>query len=385
MNKIVLSIALLIGLFLHAVQLKAFKQLSPQTEVMLFTCEPGEELYASFGHSALWIFDRTQNIDRLYNFGTFDFDTPGFYPKFVRGKLDYMLSVYTSRQFLAEYKYRKISVDGQVLNLKLSEKQKLYDLLEENCKPENRYYKYDFFMDNCATRIRDAVVGCTTRSIDFHREDENWSFRQMLFPFLTHQPWTRLGINIILGYSSDKIATTNQYQYLPEQMMISFEKATIDGEPLVSKKLNYLKFKKDKTTQWYSSPTTIFSLFLLIMIGLAIWEIKKNIHFRFLSASLFIVTGIAGLFLFFMWIGTDHSATNYNFNILWMLPHYLWMGFTIKRNSQTRKKSYKLAAILALLMAISMPIWPQHTEISFSILSLVLATRLFVAYRKVKN
>ena len=103
--------------------------LTDQSKIVMFTCGPGEELYAGFGHSAIWVSDLSVGVDRLYNYGTFDFDTPNFYAKFTRGKLNYMLTVTTGKRFLAEYEYRKIAVYGQKLNLSLEERQKIYDFL----------------------------------------------------------------------------------------------------------------------------------------------------------------------------------------------------------------------------------------------------------------
>ena len=125
--------------------------LSNESKVVLFTCGMGDQLYSGFGHSALWISDPAQGIDRLYNYGTFDFFTENFYVKFTRGKLEYMLSVTKSQRFLNEYIEEKRSAVGQNLNLTLTEKQKMFDFLENNYLPENRFYKYDFF--NCVVKI----------------------------------------------------------------------------------------------------------------------------------------------------------------------------------------------------------------------------------------
>ncbi|HLV53398.1 MAG TPA: DUF4105 domain-containing protein, partial [Cryomorphaceae bacterium] len=128
--------------------------LSDRAQVSLLTCGPGQDLYATFGHSALQIHDPVTGLDRVYNYGTFDFDTEGFYVKFTRGKLNYILSVTTFDQFIWEYEYTGRSVFRQVLDLSPAQKEDLFAFLEQNALPENREYKYDFFYDNCSTRIR---------------------------------------------------------------------------------------------------------------------------------------------------------------------------------------------------------------------------------------
>ncbi len=120
----------------------------------VITCGPGtDELYASFGHSAFRVLDRENKIDRVYNYGTFDFNTPNFYGKFAQGKLLYQLSAYNFGNFLKSYHRENRWVKGQVLDLDVNQVQKVFDFLEENAKPENRSYNYDFFYDNCSTKL----------------------------------------------------------------------------------------------------------------------------------------------------------------------------------------------------------------------------------------
>jgi len=153
-RKIIISLILSLLVFPVFPVFSMIPQLSEESKVVMFTCGPGDELYAGFGHSALWVSDPVTKVDRLYNYGTFDFDTPNFYLKFVRGKLNYILSVYPSKYFFNDYASRKILVFGQLLNLTQEEKQRIFEFLENNALPANCEYKYDFFYDNCATRIR---------------------------------------------------------------------------------------------------------------------------------------------------------------------------------------------------------------------------------------
>ena len=141
--------------------LLTFAGLSPAKaqfwEVSLLTADPGTELYSSFGHSAI----RMREIgpdgrDLVFNFGTFDFDTPNFYGKFATGKLNYMLSVVPYDRFIVEYDYYKRGLREQVLDLNQEQKDFLLQHLDAQYDPARRFYKYDFFYNNCATKIRDA-------------------------------------------------------------------------------------------------------------------------------------------------------------------------------------------------------------------------------------
>lgn len=353
--------------------------LSEESKIVLFTCGSGPELYAGFGHSAIWVSDDNKGIDRLFNYGTFDFNTPNFYWKFIRGKLNYMLSVTTLNRFINEYEYRQIDVSAQFLNLSLREKQTLYELLETNALPENRFYKYDFFYDNCATRIRDIVVEASIGEIDFNTTDQHLSFREMLFPYLTHTPWTKLGINIILGLSSDKIASPNQYMFLPEYMYQAFENATVKTgnkqHELIESNHEVLKSGLEFSYNLLSDPILIFGLFFLLTGLLTLIEIKKKRYFKAFDLSLNIIAIVAGLFFFFMWVGTDHSATNYNMNILWLLPAQAIFVISMFFDLPKRKKGVQIAFYTISAIILAMFFWPQKTEISFFIIALTYAFR----------
>ncbi|MBN1927360.1 MAG: DUF4105 domain-containing protein [Prolixibacteraceae bacterium] len=380
MFKKILFSALLI---LTALLLKAnFRQLSDRAQLVLFTCGPGTELYAGFGHSALWIFDPVTGIDRLYNYGTFDFNTPNFYPKFVRGKLNYMLSVTTGRNFLIEYQRRNIEVNGQTLNLSHDELLRVYTFLENNLLPENRFYKYDFFFDNCATRIRDVIENESGSKVRFHLPDQNVKFRQMLFPYLEHSPWTKFGVNFILGLTTDKIATPWQYMFLPEYMDDAFRTATIEtseGEirNLVKNEQPYLPQKIKFDNNKYDDPVVVFSLIFLLALILSFVEYKKKKYFRVFDVIMFSTSIISGLFLLFMWLGTEHIAANYNLNVLWLLPAQTIYLAALFVKSNYKQKVLLTAAVYQAVVSIAMFIWPQETEISFLLISLFFLTRIF--------
>lgn len=362
--------------------------LSDQSKVVLFTCTAGDELYAGFGHSALWITDPAQGIDRLYNYGTFDFNTPNFYWKFIRGKLDYMLTVTTAKRFINEYDYRKIGVTGQTLQLELTEKQRLFDLVEENLLPENCLYKYDFFYDNCATRIRDMVVKAVDGEIDFNTPDQQLSFRQILFPYLTTTPWTKFGINLVLGLSSDKIATPNDYMYMPELMQQKFASAKIHTgnniHDLVISEHQFLKSKLIFEYNLLTDPALFFSVLFLIIGLITFFELRSGRYFKWLDLTLNIISVTAGAFLFFMWVGTDHSATNQNLNILWLFPAQALFLIAMFFQPERRGKLVMISFFYMVVVSLAMHLWPQESELSFLIISLIYAFR-YLFYNRLIN
>ena len=114
------------------------------SKISLITCSGGSELYSTFGHSALRVQDDSLAIDVIFNFGLFDFNTPNFYMKFLRGRLNYMLGIQTTSDFLWQYNYEGRGVVEQELFLTPSQKREIMDRLNFLYMPENRNYLYSF-------------------------------------------------------------------------------------------------------------------------------------------------------------------------------------------------------------------------------------------------
>ena len=218
--------------------LKAQQDPSCNIQISLLTCSPGEELYSTFGHSALRVIDSSTNTDIIYNYGTFDFDDPAFYSKFTRGKLMYFVSVQKFESFFEEYQYYQRGITEQILDLSCSEKEKLVSALRENAKEENKYYKYDFIVDNCTTRLRDIVFKNADAPVITSdiRPNEKITFRKLIHKYLdsSYQYWSKLGIDMLLGRPVDKKLTNNEAMFLPDYLLKGFDSSTIGKKPVVS-------------------------------------------------------------------------------------------------------------------------------------------------------
>ena len=381
------AIIVLLSLATLMSPVRSTAKLSDGAEVVLFTCEPGHELYAGFGHSALWINDAALGIDRLYNYGTFDFNTPNFYLKFMRGRLDYQLSVTSINRFLAEYNHRGIGVYGQALNLTLEEKQRMFEFLENNALPENRNYRYDFFLDNCATRIRDVLISTVDGEVTFGMADQNTTFRELLFPYLQQSPWTKLGINLILGLPADRKALPYDYMYLPDYLRSGFEHATIsvNGEirPLVASGREYLPMQLTFSRNALYDPVVVFLSIILVVMLLSVIEIRKKKYFVFLDFFLMYLSVAAGLFLFLMWVATDHLSLNHNLNCFWLVPAQLFFIVILHRRNRVSTPKHTLVPIFyTFVIAVLQLLWPQNTEPSFMILNLLFMLRYLLFYKR---
>ena len=316
----------LVGIIILSFSNSFAKELSEQSEVSLLTCSPGEELYSLFGHSAIRFKDPANKIDLVFNYGTFNFNTPNFYTKFARGKLKYRLAYDNFPSFIPEYVYEKRGVIEQHLNLDLNTKRKLFKAIIENYKPENRYYSYDFLFDNCSTRIRDIIEANVEGKIIYKEDTSNpKSFWNLLDHFMENSRWIYMGIHLILGSPCDVEATPYEYMFLPDNMMFAFADATVlkDGTrvPLVSKTAEVLKPGLEyKMTSWYKRPGFVFGIFALLVLAISILSLKKKQNYFIIDHILFGATGLLGWLIIFLWFFTDHQATGPNWNIFWAIP-----------------------------------------------------------------
>ncbi|MEZ4892360.1 MAG: DUF4105 domain-containing protein [Saprospiraceae bacterium] len=334
--KHLISCILLIGLVFP---LKAQETLilSDSARISLMTVAPGEFVYSTFGHSAIRLKDPANRFDRCYNYGTFEFEQPNFLLKFCRGKLLYNLDVEPYRSFEYGNLHDRRPMQEQVLNLSQEQKQRLFNLLEENYKVENRYYKYDFFYDNCATRIRDILNETFFYQIHYDTSflAQHATMRQLLKPYLAEKPWLDFGIDLVLGLPADKKATADDYMFLPDYVRDIMGKAKLaDGKSLVKGTRNIPEHaypENPVSPTPFDRPLWVMSFFALI----GLLSMANPRTERIFDIIFWFLLGIAGLVIFLLWFATDHSATKNNLNILWALPTHLFFFYRIRRNEWT--------------------------------------------------
>jgi hypothetical protein len=363
-------------------------------EVSLLTADPGPELYASFGHSALRLREiGPDGRDLVFNFGTFDFDTPNFYGKFATGKLNYMLSVVPYDRFIIEYDYYKRGLREQVLDLNQEQKDFLLQHLDAQYAPERRFYKYDFFYNNCATKIRDAFdIAMGEQLVWSDSVAEEKTFRNLIDEFVLPLPWADFGIDLALGAVIDRPATELEKQFLPTYMEQAFANATIlengVSRPLVKQSRVLLEYPKENTQQSLLNPTVLFWFLVVLFAALTLYGFKKGKLMKGLDVALFGSVGILGLVVAFLWFFTDHSATAWNWNILWAFPgHLVLVWGLVARPNATWISSYLLFAMGATVMTLLL--WMFGLQ-SFSpalipILLLLLLRANFLFYNRKKE
>jgi hypothetical protein len=312
-------------LFLISVQ--AFSQtLSPDAQISLLTISPGEELYSTFGHSAIRISDPSQRIDVNFNYGTFNFEAPGFYMKFLRGYLNYQISSYNSYVEMEYWNRSNRLITEQVLNLSQNQKQKLFDFLQNNMKPENREYRYKFFTDNCSTRLRDVLQEACGDSLVFNKNlNPDSTYRQWIDKYAhnNNQEWADFGMDLAIGLGSDKKTGWSDAMFIPDNLMAALDEAYLissEGkQKLVIQKhnLNQIQPTQKKTGITPSLFFMVVMLLVSVFTGYQYFKKSKSILF---DKVLFSILGISGWILLMLWFGTDHGVTRYNQNILWASP-----------------------------------------------------------------
>ena len=349
--------------------------LSPTATASVITCGPGNDFYTTFGHSAIRITDTAHGLDLVYNYGTFDFDTPHFYWKFAKGSLDYCLSRSPFPYFLEVYKYEQRAVWEQPLNFTQQEINNLFVMLEWNFRPENRYYRYDLLIDNCATRVRDMVESANGKWTIGYDDWEDRSYRYWLHDATSggRLEWWTFGVDMLLGMPTDHVCNKSEAMFYPLAMMWLYNNATRGGEPLVSPTKQLLEDTRQPLHRSFP-PIVVFAVFFAAVVLLS-W---KRLWPRWADRVLFTIAGLVGCFLIFMWTGTEHYCTKWNLNILWASPFFLLIA--IRMAKSPRWFLWLQFTMLVAALIITVFGWPQQINLAAIplILTLILRTTYLI-------
>jgi hypothetical protein len=351
---------------------------SSHLRISLLTCTPGEELYSTFGHSAFRVIDSSSVTDYVFNYGTFNFDDEGFYLKFIRGKLNYYLSAENFQDFKYDYQMSNRGITEQVLNLTDTEKIALQQALLKNIREENKYYKYDFFFDNCTTRPRDLIVQFKNpHPVLLPVMPTGTKFRQAIHKYLikNNKFWSKLGIDLLLGAPTDAVMTTSQSQFLPEVLMASLENTNKKQQVLLSS-TNLYPINNSNNQASFFRPSIVFSCLLVLLILISVLENKwATIFMQGFDGILLFLTGAIGIILIFMWTATDHAMCKENYNLLWALPTNCFLAFFVNSKKKWIKNYFGLTAIMLALTVIVWFFLPQHMNKAFLPIVILLFNR----------
>lgn len=377
---LVLIISVISLLVVTAYNSVAFN-LSPKAEVSLITCAPGNEVYSVYGHSAIRVKDPAYGYDLAFNYGIFAFEAPSFIYRFASGQTDYKLGVFKFDDFVNSYKLDKRSVYEQILQLSPNEKQKILDFLIWNAKPENRVYRYNFFFDNCASRIRDVLVNNIEGGITFQEKNHsNKTLRRHVKDYHGKLLWINLGVDFVVSSESDRIATFWEEMFLPDYLMNHFAEAvkTKDGTSVV-RNTNVIYEAPTNTykSMKFISPFVVVLLIILVLVYVSIKQFQSQKMNNRLDVWIYGFNGFMGIVMAWFVIYSEHPAMSPNYNLLWALPVNLFFALAlIVKKWKTKLKYYHIFITIELILFLCLSSFiPQYFHPVFYLFVITVLSR----------
>lgn len=342
MFKSKLSILLLLFLVLKNSFVFGQIPLDKNAKISILTCEKGNELYSLFGHTAIRIHDVSNDLDVVYNYGTFDFATENFYLKFIKGDLRYFVTANAYNEFYYEYTIENRSIYEQTLNLTTMQKQQLFDALNKSLLTDKKYYTYKFIDRNCTNMVVDKINQTLGQNCIVKTTEKGKTYREILFPYIENHFYENLGINAIFG---KKVDEDGKKMFLPNQFMESLKVAQFNGKSVAEQPRTILKStpeepKKSLWNNYYS----FCLIFVLIAVSRKSW----------VYLSYFAIIGILGIFLSLVGCYSFHQEVAYNYNVLLFNPLLivLIVCFWRKNFIWVKRIAIFSLALLALFMII---------------------------------
>lgn len=359
-------------LFLFSTIHDSFAQnllLSKEAKVSVLTCGTGNESYSMFGHTAIRINDAYNKIDVVYNYGAFDFNTPNFVMKFIKGDLQYFAVVHPYADFINEYTREKRSVYEQELNIPSPLKQQLFDNLNSSLASGESHYTYKFIDKNCTSMVVDIINKTLDTVAIVKNADTDITYRTILYPYFDNHFYEKLGTSIIFGKKVDGLGTQI---FLPYELQKSLKKVSFQNQPLAPQNKTIIEFKKVASSSWWNNSYTY-----ILLLGFIVLINKKSIDLFYL-----IMMGLLGIFFAFVGFYSLHKELGYNYNILLFNPTIL--GLLYFYATKNKKGIYNLAAfnILSVLVYVIILINKAHL---FIVLPIVFASGIILVRLALQN
>ncbi len=348
--------------------------LSENAVISLLSCSPGKPLYFHYGHAAIRVQDdamqmgnETSSIDWTFNYGIFDFGQEGFYYKFVKGETDYMLGLEYTSHFIFNAAYSDRHVSYQPLLLTQEEKQAIFDALMVNYRPENRFYRYNFVYDNCATRPWQILKSVRQDWVDEEELQKSCgvTWRQACDYFSGKWSWGKYGINLLFGYEADQEMTLEESLFLPENLMFYVSEIgwTEDED---------IQAFTPRDGSFATSPELLTIVLVLLIVAITFVDHKRSKASWWLDETLYFVYFILGLIVCVMYFFSEHPFVGSNMNILFLNP--LWFAPIVMLCKKAwRQWWYKMGLWLLFTQAGCVAVYVAMGQTFHPILILVLA------------
>lgn len=358
--------------------------------VSVLTFGPGDHPFYKFGHNAIWIHDDRFGRDLVYNFGTFDFHSKTLVSDFLKGRLSYWLSVQSLDGTIAHYRAERRSITAQQLALNPEQRSLIAQRLMENALPQNRAYRYDYYRDNCSTRVRDVLDGVIDgRLHEASKGPAALSFRGHTTRLTADDPSLALALDAAMGDVIDQPITQWEEMFLPSKLHDGLTNVAMPGPdgdvPLVANEITLLSADRPplRTTppQWHVP----MALAGLALGGLLAWlgrmapkRRAARVGFGLLLLVFALPAGVLGGIFAFFWFGTDHGVAHHNENLLQCSPLalvivVLSIGVMWGR-AGAMDKTRKVLSVIAggAVLGIVLKVLPWFDQVNGQIIALML-------------
>lgn len=359
LQKVILILALLLTASISWAQNVL---LSQEAKVSILTCGTGNESYSLFGHTAIRISDPEHFIDAVYNYGAFDFNTPNFVLKFIKGDLQYFAVAHGYTDFINEYNYEQRSVFEQELRISNQQKQELFNNLNSSLASGDSHYTYKFIDKNCTSMVVDIINRTLKKQVISKKADLSISYRSILFPYFENHFYEKLGTSIIFGTKVDQLGT---HIFLPFELMKSLETTQYQGSNLAKESKTILQFSENTNTSCWNNCYS----YLVLLLGIVLLN-NKNINYTYLF-----IMGLLGLFFIFVGWYSDHQELAYNYNILLFNPLVLVLFFFMYKNKKRGAYIISCTMLACLVLYTIILIGKAHF---FIVLPLIICSAIIV-------
>lgn len=334
-------LAVIFAILLFSLEAPAFEPGPPDgTEIWLVTYGPGEIYWQRFGHNAIWVRDSRLGLDHTFNYGFFDFEQENFFLRFLMGRMLYFTAAQEAGVEFAQYTAENRDIRAQRLDLEPAQKNELIRYLLEDIQPENRDYLYDYYRNNCSTRVRDALDmafdGVLKESSDFIAAPQTW--RDHTRRLTTDDFWLYLGLESALGLYVDRPVSLWDEMFIPGKLA---EAVDVGGTWVLEDRMLF----ESSLAPPSDHPVMVWPRYLLASLAAlaAAWLLRRWLPATVLARSWFALSGLAGLLVLFFWFGTDHLVAGLNMNILVFNPAWLVFAFW--------KRTWRLALPVVLVLS----------------------------------
>ena len=383
---------ILLSVFILEIDAQENIEETPQYEVSILTIGPGNSLSDAFGHSGIRVIDRVNDYDIVFNYGVYDFNAPNFYGNFVKGRPIYSLGLNNYENFYKNYVNQSRQIIEQKLDLSEYKKRILVNRLITNSKEANKFYEYNYFENNCSTKIADIfneILEEDIKNEGLHKVNVGPnSYRKLVYENINPNSWGALGIDICLGAIIDKNINSQDELFLPYNLKSYFDdlgNSNIRNGNLVTTSVLFGEYSK--YTETLISPIYLLLILSLIIISITYIDYLRRTRSVLLDSIVLLITGIIGLLLIYLWFFSNHTASAWNYNLLWAIPFNLILFIELLKKKQKKWViSYlKLIIIMLLLMCLHWVVGVQVFNISLISLILALIIRYFYLIKYFTN